>query len=59
MLEIIFGKFKKRDLKAALVITDFKKLKQVKQIVGGNLIQFQKYEEKETDVNIATHIIVY
>ena len=56
-VEIIFGKFKKRDLKASLVITDFEKLEQVKQIVGGDLIQFQKYEEKETDVNIATHII--
>ena len=56
-VEIIFGKFKKRDLKASLVISDFRKLEQVKQIVGGSLIQFQKYEEKETDVNIATHII--
>ena len=56
-VEIVFGKFKKRDLKASLVISDFRKLEQVKQIVGGSLIQFQKYEEKETDVNIATHII--
>ena len=33
-VEIVFGKFKKRDLKASLVITDSKKLDKVKQIIG-------------------------
>ncbi|MDE0119863.1 MAG: NYN domain-containing protein [Bdellovibrionales bacterium] len=35
---------------------DFKQLKDVKSVLRKNLVQFPTHEEKETDVNIATHI---
>ena len=56
-VEIVYGKFKKRHIKALLVIKNPEQLKQIKKIIGKNIIPFFKYEEKETDVNIATHII--
>ena len=56
-LEIIFGQFKKRHINLSLAIKNPHKLKQVKKIIGNNINPFFKYEEKETDVNIATHII--
>ncbi len=56
-VEIIYGKFKKRHINASLVIKNSKQLKQLKNILGKNISPFFKYKEKETDVNIATHII--
>ena len=56
-VEIIYGKFKKRHINASLIIKNPEQLKQVKKIIGKNITPFFKYEEKETDVNIATHII--
>ena len=56
-VEIVYGKFKKRDIKAPLLIKNQEKLKQVQKIMGKSVFQFSKYEEKETDVNIATHIM--
>ena len=56
-VEIIYGKFKKRHIKGVPLINNPQQLQQVKQIIGTNTMQFLKYEEKETDVNIATHII--
>ena len=56
-VEIIYGKFKKRDIKAPLLIKNPEKLKQIQKVTGRNIFQFSKYEEKETDVNIATHIM--
>ena len=38
------------------MIKNPEQLKQIKKIIG-NITPFFKYEEKETDVNIATHII--
>lgn len=55
--KIVYGKFKKRDIKARLSIKNPGKLKQVQKIIGKSTFQFSKYEEKETDVNIATHIM--
>ena len=51
-IEIVYGKFKKRDIKATLSIKNPKKLKQIQKIMGRSTFQFSKYEEKETDVNI-------
>ena len=56
-VEIIYGKFKKRHINISLVIKNPEKLNQVKKIIGNNITPFFKYEEKETDVNIATHVI--
>ena len=56
-VEIVYGKFKKRDIKAPLLIKNPEKLKQIQKVTGRNIFQFSKYEEKETDVNIATHIM--
>ena len=56
-VEVVYGKFKRRNVKASLVIKNPEQLKQVKKIIGKNITPFFKYEEKETDVNIATHII--
>lgn len=56
-VEVIYGKFKKRDIKATLSIKNPEKLKKIQKIIGKNVFQFSKYEEKETDVNIATHIM--
>ena len=56
-IEIVYGKFKRRNIKPSLVIKNPEQLKQIKKIIGKNITPFFKYEEKETDVNIATHII--
>ena len=56
-VEVVYGKFKRRNIKASLVIKNSEQLKQIKKIIGKNITPFFKYEEKETDVNIATHII--
>ena len=56
-VEVIYGKFKKRHINISFVIKNPEKLNQVKKIIGKNITPFFKYEEKETDVNIATHII--
>ena len=56
-VDVVYGKFKKRNIKTSLVIKNPEQLKQVKKIIGKNITPFFKYEEKETDVNIATHII--
>ena len=64
-VEIVRGKFKKRYIeikktyvkKLSVLEGDAKRLKDIKNILTENTVQFPKYEEKETDVNIATHII--
>ena len=64
-VEIIRGKFKKRYIeikktyvkKLSVLEGNYKKLKDIKNMLIENTVQFPKYEEKETDVNIATHII--
>ena len=56
-VEIVYGKFKKRHINASFVIKNPEQLKQIKKIIGKNITPFFKHEEKETDVNIATHII--
>ena len=55
-IEIVYGKFKRRNIRPSLVIKNPEQLKQIRRIIG-NTTPFFKYEEKETDVNIATHII--
>ena len=47
-VEIVYGKFKKRDIKAPLLIKNPEKLKQIQKVTGRNIFQFSKYEEKET-----------
>ena len=55
---IIEGKFKRRQIKGKIIVNKPEKREQVKKIFGeGMLTLVSKYEEKETDVNIATHII--
>ena len=56
-INIIYGKFKKRDIKVAIPVKNQEQLKEIKKITGKNIFQLSKYEEKETDVNIATHIM--
>ncbi|MCY4321524.1 MAG: NYN domain-containing protein [Bdellovibrionaceae bacterium] len=56
-LNIIYGKFKKRDIKAIIPVKNHEQLKEIKKITEKNIFQLSKYEEKETDVNIATHIM--
>lgn len=56
-VEIVYGKFKRRNIKASLLIKNPEQLKQMRKIIGKNTIPFFKYKEKETDVNIATNII--
>ena len=56
-VKIVYGKFKKRDIKASLSIKNPETLKQIQRIMGRRVFQFSKYEEKETDVNLATHIM--
>ncbi len=64
-IEIIYGKFKKRHIKIrknyveklSVLKGDSEKLQHIKSILGENIVQFPTHEEKETDVNIATHII--
>ncbi len=52
--EIINGKHKKRQIKGRLIEYN-KKIK--KESVSNKQVQILKYEEKETDVNIASHIV--
>ena len=51
-LEIIKGCFKKRKIKGAFLCPLDKGIKK------GELVTVQKYEEKESDVNIASHILL-
>ena len=51
-LEIIFGQFKKRQIKGWLLY-----YKNGQYIEGNKLVAVSKWEEKESDVNIATHLI--
>ena len=46
-VEIIYGKFKKRGIKATLSIKNPKKFKQIQKVTGRNIFQFSKYEEIE------------
>ena len=63
-VEIFYGKFKQRDIRLTkgyierlLVFQrDSDKLKRIKEIIGETSIKLTRHEEKETDVNIATHI---
>ncbi len=64
-VEIVYGKFKKRHIKIknnqierlSILQGNSKNLEQIKSLLRGSIFQFPKHEEKETDVNIATHII--
>ena len=64
-IEIVYGKFKKRHIKIrknhieklSILRGDSKQLKDIKSVLRGTIVQFPTHEEKETDVNIATHII--
>lgn len=50
-LQIIYGKFKKRQIRG--VLCDFSDRKQLKK----DIVEIKKWEEKKSDVNIATHIV--
>ena len=50
-VEIIFGKFKKRQIKGFLC--SFSERKRLKK----EIVEISKWEEKKSDVNIATHIV--
>ncbi len=50
-LEIVKGKFKKRQVKGRLLQST------VKELQKGSIVSVEKYEEKESDVNIASHIL--
>ena len=50
-LDIIFGQFKKRQIKGLICDSEYKKR------LNTDIIQIEKWEEKRSDVNIATHII--
>ena len=50
-MEIIFGQFKKRQIKGFLC--DFCERKKLKK----DIVEIRKWEEKKSDVNIATHIV--
>ena len=50
-LEIIFGQFKKRQVRG--ILCDFEDRKYLKK----DSVRVSKWEEKESDVNIASHII--
>ncbi|MDE0517931.1 MAG: NYN domain-containing protein [Bdellovibrionales bacterium] len=64
-VEIVYGKFKKRHIKVRkkyieklfILTGEPQKLEHIKSILRENIVQFPTNEEKETDVNIATHII--
>lgn len=64
-VEVVYGKFKKRYMevkntyvkKLSVLKGDPEKLNDIQNLLMKNIIQFPKYEEKETDVNIATHIM--
>ena len=50
-LQIIYGKFKKRQIRGILCnLSDRKQLKK-------DIVEIKKWEEKKSDVNIATHIV--
>ena len=53
-IEIIYGKHKRRRIKGKLIKYD---LKLNKEIITDKTVKIFKPEEKETDVNIASHII--
>ena len=50
-LKIIFGQFKKRQVKG--VLCDSEDRKQLKK----DIVKIKKWEEKKSDVNIATHLV--
>ena len=50
-LQIIYGKFKKRQIKGFLC--DPSDRRQLKK----NIVEIKKWEEKKSDVNIATHLV--
>ena len=64
-IEIVYGKFKKRHIKIrknhienlSILKGESKQLKHIQSVLRGTIVQFPTHEEKETDVNIATHII--
>lgn len=64
-VEIVRGKFKKRYIeikktyvkKLSISKGNPELLRNIKDMLMENTVQFPKYEEKETDVNIATHIV--
>ncbi len=51
-LEIIFGQFKKRQVKGRIIHKHSGKYTR-----DSNIVTISKWEEKESDVNIATHLI--
>ncbi len=65
LIEIICGKFKKRNItiknkyinKLSILKGDQNKIESIRKLLRDNIICFPKYVEKETDVNIATHIV--
>ena len=50
-LETVFGQFKKRQVRG--VLCDFEDRKRLNK----NIVKIQKWEEKKSDVNIATHLV--
>lgn len=46
-VEIVYGKFKKRNIKSMLSIKNPEKLKQIQKIIGGSVFQFSKYEKRK------------
>ena len=50
-LETVFGQFKKRHVRG--VLCDSEDRKQLNK----NIVKIQKWEEKKSDVNIATHVV--
>ena len=50
-LEIIFGQFKKRQVRG--VLSDFEDRKKLKK----DIVKIKKWEEKKSDVHIATHLV--
>ena len=53
-IEIVYGKHKRRRIKGKLIKFD---LKLNKEIITNQTVKIFKPEEKETDVNIASHIV--
>ena len=50
-LKIIFGQFKKRQVRG--ILCDSEDRKQLKK----DIVKIKKWEEKKSDVNIATHLV--
>ena len=50
-LETIFGQFKKRQVRGVLVDSEDRKQ------LNKNIVKIQKWEEKKSDVNIASHLV--